>query len=47
MIVKKASDQCEVVLFEEYPAFDICINATLVDDGHAESTGDSYVLTNA
>lgn len=41
MVVKKAEPPTEVVLFEQYPAFDVCINAMLVNDGHAESTGES------
>lgn len=40
MVIKTVADPLEVVLFEQYPTVDICINATLVKEGHAESTGD-------
>lgn len=40
MVISETTDPPEVVLFECYPAVHLCLNATLVKDGLAESTGD-------
>lgn len=43
-IVDETTDPFKVMLFEQYPALNICINAALVRDNLAASTGTAYVF---